>query len=46
VHGHNSRPPTADSDGEWDVVMFHMRDRGNLTAGEHRKIAEFLKASN
>jgi hypothetical protein len=46
VHCHSSRPPTAYSDGEWDVVMLHMRVRGNLTAEEHRKIAEFLKLSN
>jgi hypothetical protein len=46
AHCHSSRPPTAYSDGEWDVVMLHMRVRGNLTAEEHRKIAEFLKLSN
>lgn len=43
---HNSRPPSWYSDGEWDVVMHHMRVRANLTAEEHEKILEFLKAGN
>ena len=34
------------SKAEWDVNMFHMRVRANLTAEEHKKILEFLKASN
>ncbi len=46
LHCHSSRSPAAYSDGEWDVVMLHMRVRGNLTGEEHRKIVEFLKASN
>jgi cytochrome c5 len=46
THCHGSRSPSAYSDGEWDVVMLHMRVRGNLTGEEHRKILEFLKASN
>jgi hypothetical protein len=46
AHCHSSRSPSAYSDSEWEVVMFHMRIRGNLTAEENRKIAEFLKASN
>ncbi len=43
---HNSRPPTTYSDAEWDVAMHHMRVRANLTALEHQKIVEFLKAAN
>lgn len=43
---HNSRPPSWYSDGEWEVVMHHMRVRANLTAEEHEKILEFLKAGN
>lgn len=43
---HNSRPPSWYSDGEWEVAMHHMRVRANLTAEEHEKILEFLKAGN
>jgi hypothetical protein len=46
AHCHSSRSPSSYSDGEWDVVMLHMRIRGNLTAEEYQKIGEFLKASN
>jgi mono/diheme cytochrome c family protein len=46
LHCHGSRSPAAYSDGEWDVVMLHMRVRGNLTAKEHKVIVDFLKASN
>ena len=46
LHCHNSRSPSAYSDGEWEAAMLHMRIRANLTAEEHRKIVEFLKASN
>lgn len=43
---HNFRSPSEYTDGEWDVVMFHMRVRANLTANEHELIRTFLKASN
>lgn len=43
---HNSRAPNEYSDAQWDVVMLHMRVRANLTANEHEKILEFLKAGN
>ena len=43
---HNLRPATTLSDAEWDVALMHMRVRANLTAEEHKKIVEFLKASN
>lgn len=43
---HNMRSPSSYSDAEWEVAMMHMRIRGNLTATEHKKILEFLKASN
>lgn len=46
MHCHNSRSPSAYSDGEWEAAMLHMRIRANLTGEEHRKIVEFLKASN
>lgn len=40
------RPPSAYSDAEWDAVMLHIRVRVPLTAEEHRKILEFLRAGN
>ncbi len=43
---HNIRSPSTYSDIEWQVVLHHMRVRANLTAEEHKKILEFLKASN
>ena len=43
---HNMRSPTSYSDKEWEVAMHHMRVRANLTAEEHRRILEFLQASN
>ncbi len=43
---HNSRSPSTYSDAEWDVAVHHMRVRANLTAEEHKKIAEFMKAGN
>lgn len=46
MHCHNSRSPASYSDGEWEAAMLHMRIRANMTAEEHRKIVEFLKASN
>lgn len=43
---HNSRSPSSYSDAEWDVAVHHMRVRACLTAEEHKKIVEFLKAGN
>ena len=43
---HNIRPPTMYSDAQWDVIVHHMRLLANLTGGEARKIAEFLKSAN
>ena len=43
---HNTRSPAIYSDGEWEVAMHHMRLRANLTAEEHQKIEQFLKAGN
>ena len=43
---HNFRSPSDYTDGEWDVAMFHMRVRANLTAEEYESIRAFLKASN
>lgn len=46
IRCHNARDPRTYTDGEWAVVMHHMRVRANLTAEEHRAILEYLKASN
>jgi hypothetical protein len=43
---HNIRTPTSYSDAEWQVAMHHMRVRGYLTGEEHRRILEYLQASN
>ena len=45
-HCHNIRSPNSLSDAQWDVVMLHMRVRGNLTAQEHREILAFLKSAH
>jgi cytochrome c5 len=42
---HNMRSPSSYSAAEWEVVMFHMRVRANLTPEEHQKILEFLKSA-
>ncbi|MBI3874611.1 MAG: hypothetical protein HY300_01295 [Verrucomicrobia bacterium] len=46
AHCHNIRTPSAYSDMQWDVVMLHMRIRGNLTAEDHRAILAFLKSAH
>lgn len=43
---HNLRRPRERSDREWDIIVHHMRVRGNLTAEEHRLIREFLRSAN
>ena len=42
---HNMRSPGSYSPVEWEVVMFHMRVRANLTPEEHQKILAFLKSA-
>ncbi len=43
---HNMRSPASYSDQEWEIAMHHMRVRAPLTAEEHRRILEYLQASN
>ncbi|MGD8288409.1 MAG: cytochrome c [Gemmatimonadota bacterium] len=43
---HNLPPPTAVRGDEWDVIVFHMRVRGNISEADAEKIAEFLKAAS
>lgn len=43
---HYLRDPSYYSADQWEVILFHMRVRANLTAHEHRAILEFLKSAN
>lgn len=43
---HNLRPPTEYSNGEWQVIVHHMRVRANLTGEDARQILAFLKSAN
>lgn len=43
---HNQRPAKTFSDAQWDTIVHHMRVRGNITGGDARLIAEFLKGAN
>src|SRR6266850_2547426 len=41
---HNMRSPAMYNDAQWDVIVHHMRVRANITGGEQRAIADFLKS--
>ena len=43
---HNSPPPNAYNDNEWDAIVNHMQKVGGFTVEDADKIADFLKASN
>lgn len=43
---HNMRMPNSYNDAQWEVVVHHMRVRGNLLGTEHRSIVEYIKAGN
>lgn len=43
---HNMRKPAERSDRQWEIIVGHMRLRGNLTGTDAGAILEFLKASN
>lgn len=43
---HNLRGPETLSPSQWEVVVYHMRMRANLTGQEARKITDFLKAAS
>ena len=45
-HCHNLRDPATYSDAQWEVAMFDMRVRAQLTGEEQRRILAFMKASN
>lgn len=40
---HNAPPPSAMSTEQWDVIIYHMRVKANLTNQEAKKIVAFLK---
>ena len=46
IRCHSLRLPNERSDGEWDVLVQHMRVRANLTGQEARLITRFLKSAN
>ena len=43
---HNMRPSSERDDGEWSVIVAHMRARGNLTRSEAEALLAFLQATN
>jgi cytochrome c5 len=45
-HCHNIRSPSSYGPAQWEVVVYDMRVRANLTGEEQRKITEFLKAAS
>jgi mono/diheme cytochrome c family protein len=40
---HNPRGPSDRSPADWDLIMMHMRNSGNIPADDARAILEFLK---
>ncbi|MDT8368779.1 MAG: hypothetical protein RQ745_06200 [Longimicrobiales bacterium] len=46
VRCHNARPSAERTDGEWLVIVNHMRARANLTKSQARMAAAFLQATN
>jgi len=45
-HCHNLRDPSSYGPAQWEVAVYDMRVRANLTGDEQRKILEFLKAAS
>ena len=45
-HCHNLRSPSSYGPAQWEVAVYDMRVRANLTGQEQRKILEFLKAAS
>jgi hypothetical protein len=42
---HYARGADTFTPGQWEIIMFHMRVRANLTEEEHKAILEFLKSA-
>ena len=45
-HCHNLRSPATYGPVQWEVALYDMRVRANLTGEEQRKILEFMKAAS
>ena len=45
-HCHNLRSPSTYGPAQWEVALYDMRVRANLTGEQQRKILEFLKAAS
>ena len=45
-HCHNLRSPSTYGPAQWEVAVYDMRVRANLTGEEQRKVLEFLKAAS
>ena len=45
-HCHNLRSPASYGPHQWDVALYDMRVRANLTGDEQRKILAFMKAAS
>ncbi|MFQ5500621.1 MAG: hypothetical protein ACE5FH_13230 [Candidatus Zixiibacteriota bacterium] len=43
---HSERSPMEKTDGEWDIVVTHMRTIAGMTADEARAVLKFLKDNN
>jgi hypothetical protein len=45
-HCHFIRSPSTYGPAQWEVIVYDMRVRANLTGEEQRKITEFLKSAS
>ena len=45
-HCHNLRSPSSYGPAQWEIAVYDMRVRANLTGEEQRKVTEFLKAAS
>ena len=43
---HSTPSPADFNDTDWSTIEMHMRVRANLTAGESKKIFDFIKSAN
>ena len=41
---HNARPPGEKAPHEWDMIIMHMRSRGNIPPENARALLEYLKS--
>lgn len=43
---HSERYPRERTDGEWDMIVTHMRVRANLSADQTKAVLRYLKENN